>query len=225
MGNHYHKVSRDGKFPGKVEARNPAILFQSELFIAVDKPAGWLSIPGRGSLPVIHDWAQTQVGKLWVVHRLDRDTSGVLLFARDADSHRSASIWFENHQVKKSYDFVAQGTPRAPVFKSAEPIEGAASLTQFEVKEKWAQAFLGKARPTSGRRHQIRIHLSKLGFPILGDTEYGGSSRFESLSFTRVALHAASLELPTGEKIESPWHPDFKQWILDLRSQRSGEDS
>ncbi len=208
----------DGKFQLTVAAQNPKILLKTDAFLALDKPAGWLSIPGRSALPVVYEWAQAQVGKLWVVHRLDRDTSGVLLFARTEDSHRLANQWFEKHLVKKKYDFIASGNPRAPVFKSQLEIEHAPSTTQFEVREKWPLAFLGRALPTTGRRHQIRIHLAKLGFPILGDQEYGGLSAWGDLKFSRVALHAASLVLPTGEQIESPWHADFAAWIAGLKA-------
>ena len=201
-----------------MDPKNPAILFQSESFLAVDKPSGWLSIPGRSELPVIYTWAQALMGKLWVVHRLDQGTSGVLLFARNEAAHRLANHWFEKHLVKKSYDFLASGSPRAPVFKSQEPIAGAPSLTQFEVKEKWPHVFLGRALPLSGRRHQIRIHLSKLGFPILGDPDYGGPEKVGELAISRVALHAAALSLPTGEKIESPWPEDFSSWVEDFRA-------
>jgi 23S rRNA-/tRNA-specific pseudouridylate synthase len=201
--------------------RLPILLRQTDRWFVVSKPAGWLTIPGRGTdLPVLTEWAEKAYGeKLWVVHRIDRDTSGVVLFAKNAPSHRQANLWFENHQVRKSYDFLAAGNPTLPILKLSEPIEGRPSVTQIEVKERFESTFLGRATPLSGRRHQIRIHLSKKGFPILGDTEYGGPTSLQKpvLEITRVALHAAKLELPGGEKFEAAWPEDFQAWVEALR--------
>jgi 23S rRNA-/tRNA-specific pseudouridylate synthase len=164
--------------------------------------------------------------KLWVVHRIDLETSGVVLFARTAESHRQANQWFESHEVRKQYDFLASGNPSQPVMKLSTPIEGRPSVTQIEVKERWGSAFLGRAIPLSGRRHQIRIHLSKKGHPILGDRDYGGKSQLESpdlqspIEVKRVALHAYRLELPGGEKFEAPWPDDFRNWVEAMRSTR-----
>ena len=202
----------------------PQILAQTDRWLVLNKPAGWLTIPGRGEAPVLKAWAEKELGaQIWVVHRIDRDTSGVVLFAKTAQAHREANEWFEKHRVKKAYDFLAQGNPSSPIFKVNAPIEGAASLTQIEVRERLGSGFLGRAVPLSGRRHQIRIHLAQKGHPLLGDAEYGGpksllTSQGERLDVVRVALHAASLELPGGERFEAPWPLDFSQWVERLRT-------
>jgi 23S rRNA-/tRNA-specific pseudouridylate synthase len=200
----------------------PIILAQGEKWLAVSKPAGWLTIPGRGEKwPVLSEWLERESAqKIWVVHRIDRETSGVVLFAKTAEAHREASLWFENQQVKKAYDFLASGNPSQPVLKLKDAIEGKPSMTQIEVKERYGSAFLGRAIPLSGRRHQIRIHLSKSGYPILGDEHYQGPKNLSerALRFERVALHAARLELPSGEKFEASWPEDFSSWIRELRS-------
>ncbi|MFL5814023.1 MAG: RluA family pseudouridine synthase [Bdellovibrionia bacterium] len=207
---------------------NPEVIGNTDRWFVVAKPAGWLTIPGRASNqgvshPVLQEWAEAAHGaKLWVVHRIDLETSGVVLFAKTAESHRVANQWFEKHEVKKAYDFLAQGNPTSPIMKASDPIEGKPSVTQLEVKERFQGAYLGRATPLSGRRHQIRIHLLKKGHPILGDETYGGPKQIESLNLDigRVALHAAKLELPGGERFEAPWPEDFQSWVEKLRSAR-----
>ncbi len=199
---------------------SPEMIFESSDWLVLNKPAGWLTIPGRGEgrleTPVVSEWAEKKFGKVWVVHRLDVDTSGVLLMTKNEDAHRSANIWFEKHDVKKTYEFLAQGISPMPMFKCREPIEGRPSTTQFEVLIQYGQVFFGRAIPLTGRRHQIRIHLSKAGFPLLGDTQYGGPKLLHEMTFDRVALHARQLELPGGLKFEAPLPKDFDQWLKEL---------
>lgn len=191
------------------------------------KPAGWLTIaasnPSENPHPVLRSYLEAELKRqLWVVHRIDIQTSGLVLFALNAGAHREASIWFEKHQVRKAYDFIASGSPRLPIQKIDKPIEGARSITQLELKERFGkECFLGRAVPLTGKRHQIRIHLSGEGSPILGDSQYGGLKKWGALSIDRVALHAAKLELPDGQKFEAPWPEDFKSWVAQLRALRT----
>jgi tRNA pseudouridine32 synthase/23S rRNA pseudouridine746 synthase/23S rRNA pseudouridine955/2504/2580 synthase len=218
-----------------VQILEPIILSETVEWLVVSKPAGWLTIPGRPGLgpkrpkreeapiPVLSEWASRN-RKIWVTHRLDRETSGVVLFALTEEAHRKANGWFSAHQMKKVYDALAVGSPGMPMFKSKQPIEGAASVTQFEVREKFASgAFLVRARPSTGRRHQIRIHLSQEGYPILGDSLYKGPKSFAGIEISRVALHAAKLELPSGESFEAEWPEDFSGWVSALRNLKAGE--
>lgn len=158
---------------------------------------------------------------MWVVHRLDRETSGVVLFALSEKDHKEANGWFQKRQVKKVYHCLASGTPSVPILKIKLPIEGAPSLSQVEVKETFREGFFARVMPHSGRRHQIRIHLSSQGFPIWGDVTYGGVKQVHLeggvLPIERVALHSSSLELPTGERFESPFPEDFQNWLNELR--------
>lgn len=207
----------------------PCVLARTSEWLVVFKPAGWLSIPGRAisgsknAPPVLSEWAASSHGPIWIVHRLDRETSGVVLLARTAEAHRRAGIWFQRHEVRKAYDLLAIGAPRAPVVRIKAPIEGSPSVTQFELKEAFAECFLARALPLTGRRHQIRIHLSGEGHPILGDTTYGGPAKLGIgsgglLNVGRVALHAARLELPSREVFEAPWPADFAGWVQVLRA-------
>jgi 23S rRNA-/tRNA-specific pseudouridylate synthase len=206
----------------------PSVLAQTAEWLACFKPAGWLTIPGRQTeAPVFSEWAEREHGPVWVVHRLDRETSGVCLLARTAEAHRKASLWFQKHEVRKAYDFLAVGRPRAPMLKLKVAIEGAPSVTQVEGREAFENCFLGRAVPLTGRRHQIRIHLAGEGHPILGDPTYEGPREIRvgssPMGVGRVALHAARLELPSKEIFEAPWSEDFSAWVARLRKERSRE--
>lgn len=186
----------------------------------MNKPAGILTIPGRDPAAPSLFGLLNQNQKLWVVHRLDRETSGCLMFAKTEEAHRQACAWFEKHEVKKEYVAFAEGDPRVPVMKFDQPIEGARAVSQMSVEARFMGGFVARVRIVTGRRHQIRIHLSRAGFPILGDIEYDGK---KSLAFTenvvefpRVALHARKLEVPGGLKFEAPYPSDFLAWAHEL---------
>ncbi len=212
-----------------------AVLWENAHFVAVDKPAGLLSIPGANA-------REPSVLKLLSrlyprqshlpVHRIDRETSGVLLVARDADAHRAANRWFEKHLIKKEYLALAQGRPRLPAFRVNQPIEGKSALSQVQVLERFGNegasaAFLARVRIATGRRHQIRIHLQGEGFPILGDPKYGGPRAHAGIQFPRFALHAERLVLPDeaevfkvakkNREIVAPTPSDFAEWIAWFR--------
>ena len=220
---------------GGQSTTEPQVIAKTPRWLVLLKPAGWLTIPGRTSAgatsaPVLFDWAKEQHDAVWTVHRLDRETSGVVLFARTAEDHRTANTWFQEHQIKKSYDLLASGALGAPLLKIQAPIEESPAMTQVELKENFAHAgcFRARATPTTGRRHQIRIHLASRRHPLLGDKKYGGAMKLGlpdgELSVGRVALHASRLELPTREAFEAPWPDDFSGWVEALRK-KGGSDA
>lgn len=182
-------------------------------YLIIDKPGGWLTIAGRDpSSPakVLFVELQKQFDPLLICHRLDQVTSGVMVFARTADFHKTAQAWFSKHQIKKTYLFIARGTPTTPAFQVEEPIDGKSSQTLFQVTAQGNGYFYGRARPTTGRQHQIRKHLQHQGFPILGDTLYGG----DALNIPhRIALHAESLTLPSVGEFRAPIPKDFEGWL------------
>jgi 23S rRNA-/tRNA-specific pseudouridylate synthase len=190
----------------------PEILFINNDFLILNKPAGWFSIPGRTPTPkdhVISEWVAKEL-KIeesdttpFIVHRLDRYTSGIMLFAKNKEAHQQANAWFQNREVKKVYHFFASPTPTRPAIQIKTPIEGKAAQTLFEVIEKKENYFYGRATPQTGRFHQIREHARDAGFPILGDLPYGGAkslklSTGQAILFPRVCLHAYELTLPFG---------------------------
>jgi tRNA pseudouridine32 synthase/23S rRNA pseudouridine746 synthase len=172
----------------------PAILLEDAALLAVDKPAGRLVIPGRaGGEPSLREELEALHGPLWVVHRLDRGTSGVLLFARTAEAHRALNLQFERGEPRKAYLALVAGLPPdawrceealAPARKGkvrpARPGEAGAkaAATGFEVLERfparggWPACALVEARPETGRTHQIRVHLKCAGHPLLVDPDY-----------------------------------------------------
>lgn len=200
----------------------PQLLHETARGWWFSKPPGWLSVYPTISTedPILAAWVQSQSGKnVFPVHRLDRETSGVILIAKDREYHREASQWFERRNVMKIYHFLARtedlkaGSP--PVWRCQDPVAGRQSETQFQVIQKKTHCFLGEARPKTGRRHQIRIHLSNHKLSILGDSSYGGATQILNLQSTqipvnRVMLHSFRLRTPDGNDVIAPYFPDFE---------------
>lgn len=167
--------------------------------------------------------------KAWVVHRLDAATSGVIVFAKDRESHKRLSQAFEERRAAKTYLAAVLGTAvdgscAAPLktFGSgrvgAAP-EGKPSRTDWTVREALGGATLLEVRPQTGRRHQIRVHLNIMGTPVLGDARYGKDRPVGGAP--RLMLHAWKLELPGADgttlRLEAPPPPDFAAVLADLR--------
>lgn len=190
----------------------PAILFENSDYLILNKPSGWLSIPARHPEPtdlVLSQWLGTRAP--FTVHRLDRYTSGIMLFAKTEAAHKAANLWFMNREVKKIYHFVAapgagKPIPSRPAIQMKTPVDGKPAQTLFEIIRKGPTAFYGKATPLTGRFHQIREHALEAGFPLLGDRAYHGLCND---LIPRVMLHAQTLTLPFGT-FEAPLPEDFK---------------
>jgi tRNA pseudouridine32 synthase/23S rRNA pseudouridine746 synthase len=184
----------------------PEVIFENDDFLALNKPAGWFSIPAREPKTedqVLTEWIKsTHKTEAWVIHRLDRFTSGIILFAKNQKAQRDGNIWFQDRKVKKTYQFLASPPPRLPAIQIREPVEGKPAQTLFEVIQKNEFAFFGKATPMTGRFHQIRAHAAAGGFPLLGDLKYDGKTTLlikdEVIGFPRFCLHAFELQLPFG---------------------------
>lgn len=174
------------------------VIYEDDRVVAVDKPAGMPSIPGRGA---IGEAAAQRVGRrVWVVHRLDRDASGLLLFAKDAETHRRLCGLFERRQTEKRYLAVVRGAlegegrVEAPIRefgsgRSAVDARGKPSETLWRALRPVPGGTLVEARPVTGRRHQLRVHLYWLGHPIVGDRLYG-----KEPAQGRLMLHAWRLK-------------------------------
>jgi RluA family pseudouridine synthase len=203
------------------------VLHRDPDLLVVDKPAGYLSVPDRydPDLPVVGEELRKAEGELLVVHRLDKDSSGLLLFARNAEAHRKLSLAFETRVVLKTYRALVRGEPSWKEMSCDYPLRpdgdklhrtiidgghGKPSVTAFTLLAKYGPYSLVEARPETGRTHQIRVHLAALGFPIVADPLYGdgkalylssfkrkwrGDERLERPLLARTALHAAVLEL------------------------------
>ena len=164
------------------------ILFENDQFVAINKAAGTLSIPDRmQSEPSLKDILIEKYGKIFTVHRLDKETSGLIIFAKDEQSHKYFSKQFEEHSMEKYYLGLVHGSPahpsgsidgpimEHPVFKGQMVInkKGKPSLTDYEVQEVLGKYSLVKFRIHTGRTHQVRVHAKNIGHPIVCDPLYG----------------------------------------------------
>lgn len=225
------------------------IIWGDEEILLVNKPAGLLTIQDGydSTLPYVAKILQSQYGKLFVVHRLDRDTSGILLFARNSQSHRFLNEQFQNRQTKKIYHAIIIGNPSWDEYLAEFPLcvdgdrrhrttveyeKGKPASTDFVVVERFSNNCLLKAMPYNGYTHQIRAHLFAAGFPILGDQLYSNplpsfSSNalplpHEPQLINRMALHASLLSFihPTSHatlSLEAPYPVDFHNALHSLR--------
>jgi RluA family pseudouridine synthase len=209
------------------------VLLERPGFVAIDKPAGVAVIPGRdGDRDCVRTRLETQLGRpVWVVHRLDRDTSGVLLFALDAATHRTLSICFERGEIHKRYLALVEGRfaaarfldqpltearkSRMRIARDSEP--GKPAQTLIRPRTVFERATLVEAEPLTGRTHQIRVHLQAAGHPLLFDHQYGRKTPLTArdlggegpqIVLARTPLHAERLVVE-GVAIDAPLPDDF----------------
>ena len=215
------------------------VLFRDEHLLAVNKPAGLPTLPDGydKSAPCLVNLLKQQVDRVWVVHRLDKDTSGVIVVARSAEVHRALNIAFDSRQVSKVYHAIVIGEPQWNEYRIDLPLRpdgdrrhrtvidrqhGKPAVTQLRVLERFAQFTLIEARPETGRTHQIRAHLAAIDLPLAGDALYDNQDAPAPIA--RTALHARLIELEHPVtyqplRVEAPYPLDFMQALLQLRGQ------
>lgn len=189
-----------------------SILRETASYLVVAKPAGMASIPeAAGDKECLQARLEAMTdGKIWVVHRLDKEVSGIILFARTAEAHRFLNLAFERREVAKIYAAGAHGVIRENAGEIALPLrefgsgrigvdaeKGKPCLTRWRVRERRADRTLLDMEPHTGRRHQLRAHAYAIGHPLIGDTRYG--DRSAQSRWPRLLLHARSLDFPTPE--------------------------
>ena len=193
------------------------LLFENDDVWVVNKPPGLATIPERldPAAPSLWKLGEQTVGKLWVVHRLDKDTSGVVVFAKNPPMHRWLCSAFERRATRKIYwawvhgQLTGDGVCDAPLREfgsgrvAVDP-RGKPSLTAWRVLRTLQGFTLVEVQPHTGRRHQIRAHLTALGFPLVGDPLYGPAEKRRG--WPRMYLHALELEIVDG--VWGPWHSD-----------------
>jgi RluA family pseudouridine synthase len=214
------------------------IIHEDPQLIIVNKPAGLSVLPDgwEKDSDYLVKLLEENYGKTWIVHRLDKITSGVMVFARDAETHRALNIQFETHEAQKTYHAILEGNPkweekvvkyplRANVGHKHRTVvddkNGKPSETHFRVIKRLEEAALVEARPMTGRTHQIRVHAYALGHPLVEDVLYGARDQY---GLPRPMLHAQTLSFihpATNERVKfSAPHPaDFEEALERLNVQ------
>lgn len=188
-----------------VEQVGIQIIFRDASVVAVDKPTGLLTVPGRGAdkQDCVYHCVVAQFPDARVVHRLDMDTSGLLLFARSVEVQRTLSTQFERREMAKQYVAIVEGVPgepsgsvkyalrkdmeqRLPPKHLVDCVRGKSAMTDWRVVESFSDSARVELIPHTGRSHQLRVHMQSIGHPIVGDPIYG--TRAE-----RLMLHAERL--------------------------------
>lgn len=174
---------------------NIDVIYEDEELIIVNKPSGLRVIPDRfdQSLPSLNRLLEARHGsKIWVVHRLDKDTSGVICFAKNEHSHRYLSMLFQDHNIGKFYAGLVSGIvipsegriesaigEHPAVFgKMTVSKKGKLAVTDYKVVEQWPLYSLVQFQIHTGRTHQIRVHMQSIGHPIVCDELYGDGKPF-----------------------------------------------
>jgi RluA family pseudouridine synthase len=211
-------------------------IWRDDHLLVINKPAGLPTLVDgwHPEAPYLLSILKQRYTPVWVVHRLDRETSGVIIFARTAEAHRLLNRQFETHQVQKTYHAVVSGSPdwdekevrrmlRSNGDRHHRTVEdstrGKHALTLLKVLDRYEDLTLIQATPRTGRTHQIRAHLALAGFPIAGDQLYGDpkANRFE-----RLMLHAYFLcfQHPISGKemgFEAAYPEGFSSLLFELR--------
>jgi len=266
------EVPREGPAPQNIPLD---ILYEDDAISVVNKPAGMIVHPAKGhwegtlASALAHHFgplsARGGPARPGIVHRLDRDTSGVIVVAKNDQAHDALAAQFKSRQVEKEYLAIVVGVPDRDRDVIDEPIgdhpthrekkairrhdaSARPAITEYEVVERFAGYALVRARPKTGRTHQIRIHLAHAGYPVLCDRLYGGRARITELELIprdkighdtpqanaaadkmlldRQALHAHRLAIDhpiTGERMqfEAPLPEDFELTLEVLRRWRA----
>ena len=247
--------------PDPVSVGNPAqdiplsVAYEDEHLIVVDKPAGLVVHPACGNLDgtlvnaLLHHCRGSLSGiggveRPGIVHRIDKDTSGLIVAAKTDRAHAGLAAQFAAHSIERRYLAIVAGTPsrhsgriEANLGRSAAdrkkmavlpPGQGRHAVTHWRVMERLAGAALVECQLETGRTHQVRVHMASIGHPLLGDPFYGGRpgspevrNLLRRLAFTRQALHAARIGFvhPVTSRalaFESNIPPDMQALFTDL---------
>ena len=222
------KTGRDARTEDEARLPPYAIVFEDEDVVVVDKPSGLLTAPtpesDRNNLASLLA-RRAGASAVHVVHRIDLETSGLLVFAKTEDANRALAEKFRAHDLGREYLAVVAGAFPDDVRVVDRPVAGRRAVTHVAVEERLgARATLLRCRLETGRTHQIRLHVQAVGHAVLGDPRYGGTPI--SPRPPRMALHATSLSFAhprtaAALAFTSPWPPDLADWLEALRRSSS----
>ena len=224
------------------------IVYEDSSILVINKPANLVVHPGAGNLSgtlanaLLHfDPNLRSVPRVGIVHRLDKDTSGLMVVARQLKSHANLVEQLQQHSIKRKYialvygEVIAGGSVDAAIGR--HPVDrkrmavistGKPAITHYRIRQRFKSFTLLDVQLETGRTHQIRVHMDYINYPIVGDPVYRKKikstkkeNRINSVSFTRQALHAASLELmhPDNNKTckwEVPLPDDFQKLLTTM---------
>ena len=217
---------------GRPKTKIP-VLYEDENCLVFNKPSGLLVIPTDKNedhtLVNLVNEQQGAGGHLHPAHRLDRDTTGVILFAKGKDNQQKLMQFFKEKQVHKTYIAFVHGHVAQPRGKIRIPIKdfhqrkfqrhlpAQSALTHYEVEDYYKDFTVVRVMPITGRTNQIRIHFTKIGHPLVGEDKYAFRRDF-ALRFRRTALHALRLEWPQMSgggmiKVEAPLAQDMTDFL------------
>lgn len=220
-------------FTGLMKADVSEVIYVDDAILVACKPSYLTVIPERydSTKPCLQSILEKVFGKLWVIHRIDRETTGLVIFARNAEAHKAVSAQFESREVRKIYQAVVSGRleglegeidspimerPNHPGTMMVNP-KGKEALTLFKVEEQFRSCALLQVEIKTGRTHQIRVHFAAVGHPLLVDSIYSSNSAFylstikkkyrqsgeeERPVIARLTLHASKLEVTHPQKKE-----------------------
>lgn len=204
----------------------PQIIYEDDVLVVINKPPHILTVPDRWdpAKPNLDQWLKEKIPTASIVHRLDRETSGVILFAKTSEVHRALSLQFQRREIQKTYWALVNGTP----IKESDTIDlpiaddpkvvgkmyinrsGKSSFSHYQLIEKFRHFSLVYVYPKTGRHHQVRVHLEAIGHSLVVDPLYGGreqlflsefkrnyrpGKREEQPLLARVSLHALQIEI------------------------------
>lgn len=233
------------RFPHKLQ-----VIYEDSQLLVVDKPAGLLAVPAhRGDRKTLLQLAENyldataETSEVFCLQRLDRDVSGVVVFAKDQASYDHLRQQFQNNKPKRKYVAIVAGVLQADsgTFRSylatgkhlkrysvKNPKHGELAITHYRVLRRLTRETVVEVELETGRRNQIRVHFAEAGHPVIGETRYQRlKATRESWNGQRIALHANTLAIiqpQSGEKLEfcSPWPAEFKKF---LQSEKGGTNS
>lgn len=211
------------------------IVFEDEGLIVLDKPAGIAVHGGSGVAYGVIEALRQALGKpyLELVHRIDRDTSGLLMISKKRSTLKLLQDYLRTGKIRKTYQALVKGNVLLDSQMIDAPLlryelangerrvrvskEGKPSQTLWQVAERFKQATLVNASPLTGRTHQIRVHGLFIGHPLVGDDKYGHDVLWQGTPARRLCLHAAQLEIPGYSIIKAELPADIKNLIQQLR--------